>query len=265
MQLIGKKRAGLEKNVHGRNDDMQERLQKILSGAGICSRRAAEKLIDSGAVTINGVTARVGDRADIETDEICLNGKRIGRHEELHTIMLYKPAGVVTTMSDEKNRKTVAQLVKQCPVRVLPVGRLDQYSEGLLLLTNDGAMLDALTHPRYHVDKTYEVTVRGQKENIPRLGKSMEIDSYPIRPAKVKICRSNPDNTHVLHITIHEGRNRQIRKMCAQCGFQVLRLCRVSIGSLKLDKGLRPGHWRELSQEEISMLQKGTDAENKQN
>ncbi|MCD8355430.1 MAG: rRNA pseudouridine synthase [Clostridia bacterium] len=244
---------------------MQERLQKILSGAGVCSRRAAEKLIESGAVTVNGAAARVGDRADIETDEICVNGKPVGGHEELHTIMLYKPAGVVTTMSDEKNRKTVAELVKQCPARVLPVGRLDQYSEGLLLLTNDGALLDALTHPRYHVDKTYEVIVRGQKENIPQLGKSMEIDGYQIRPAQVEICRSNPDNTHVLHITIHEGRNRQIRKMCARCGFKVLRLCRVSIGALKLDKSLRPGRWRELSQEEISMLQKGTTAESKRN
>lgn len=234
---------------------MQERLQKILSGAGICSRRAAEKLIQSGAVTVNGRLAQVGDRADIETDSICVSGKQIGGHEELHTLMLYKPVGVVTTMSDEKKRKTVAELVQQCPVRVLPVGRLDQYSEGLLLMTNDGTLLDALTHPSSHVNKTYEVTVRGPKETIPELGKSMKIDEYVIRPAQVKLCRSNPDQTHVLHITIHEGRNRQIRKMCAQCGFKVLRLCRISIGSLKLDKSLRPGHWRELKQTEISMLQ----------
>ena len=148
---------------------MQERLQKILSGAGICSRRAAEKLIESGAVTVNGRTAQLGDRADVEADVVCVRGKRVGAHEELHTIMLYKPVGVVTTMSDEKKRKTVADLVKQCPVRVLPVGRLDQYSEGLLLLTNDGELLDALTHPRHHVDKTYEVTVRGAAGNIAKL------------------------------------------------------------------------------------------------
>lgn len=239
---------------------MQERLQKILSGAGICARRAAEKLIASGAVTVNGVTAQVGDRADPETDTICVEGRPVGGHEALHTIMLYKPAGVVTTMSDEKNRRTVAELVRQCPARVLPVGRLDQYSEGLLLLTNDGALLDALTHPRYHVDKTYEVTVRGQQERIPELGKSMNIDGYTIRPAQVKVCRSNPDHTHVLHITIHEGRNRQIRKMCAQCGFRVLRLCRIAVGELKLDKELRPGHWRELTQKEIAALWKKSGA-----
>lgn len=239
---------------------MQERLQKILSGAGICSRRAAEKLIASGAVTINGVIAQIGDRADPAVDTISVNGRTVGEHESLHTIMLYKPAGVVTTMSDEKNRKTVAELVQQCPVRVLPVGRLDQYSEGLLLLTNDGALLDALTHPRYHVDKTYEVIVRGQPEHIPELGKSMKIDGYTIRPAQVKVCRSNPNHTHVLHITIHEGRNRQIRKMCAQCGFRVLRLCRIAVGDLKLDKNLRPGRWRELTQEEITALWEKTGA-----
>lgn len=240
---------------------MQERLQKILSGAGICSRRAAEKLIASGAVTVNGIQAQVGDRADLETDIIRVNGKPVGGHETLHTIMLYKPVGVVTTMADEKNRRTVAELVDQCPVRVLPVGRLDQYSEGLLLLTNDGALLDALTHPRYHVDKTYEVTVRGQRDRIPELGKSMNIDGYTIRPAQVTVYRSNSDNTHVLHITIHEGRNRQIRKMCARCGFQVLRLCRISVGELKLDKDLRAGQWRELTPEEISALWKKSGAE----
>ncbi|MDO4174085.1 MAG: pseudouridine synthase [Eubacteriales bacterium] len=241
---------------------MQERLQKILSGAGLCSRRAAEKWIESGIVTVNGKTAQVGDRADIETDIICVNGKPIGGHEELHTLMLYKPVGVVTTMSDEKKRKNVAELVRQCPVRVLPVGRLDQYSEGLLLMTNDGALLDALTHPSSHVDKTYEVTVRGPKEHIPDLGKRMDIDGYTIRPAQVKLCRSDAESTHVLHITIHEGRNRQIRKMCAQCSFRVLRLCRIAIGPLVLDKSLRPGHWRELTPQELSMLREAGNRRN---
>ncbi|MGM9630767.1 pseudouridine synthase [Butyricicoccus sp.] len=237
---------------------MQERLQKILSGAGVCSRRAAEKLMESGAVTVNGVTAKPGDRADAQADDIRVNGKRIGGHEELHTIMLYKPAGVVTTMSDEKNRKTVAQLVQRCPVRVLPVGRLDQYSEGLLLLTNDGALLDALTHPRYHVDKTYEVTVRGQEQNLPKLSEPMDIDGYRIRPAQVRVKARQPYGTFVLHMTIHEGRNRQIRKMCAQCGFKVLRLCRISIGALRLDRSLRPGQWRELSEAELALLCRDT-------
>lgn len=237
---------------------MQERLQKILSGAGVCSRRAAEKLMESGAVTVNGVTAKPGDRADTQVDDICVNGKRIGGHEELHTIMLYKPAGVVTTMSDEKNRRTVAQLVQRCPVRVLPVGRLDQYSEGLLLLTNDGALLDVLTHPRYHVDKTYEVTVRGQEQNLPRLSEPMDIDGYRIRPAQVRVTARQPDGTFVLHMTIHEGRNRQIRKMCAQCGFKVLRLCRIAVGKLRLDRSLRPGQWRELSGGEMAVLRRDT-------
>lgn len=235
---------------------MQERLQKILSGAGVCSRRTAEKLIECGAVTVNGGTAQLGDRADADADVICVNGKRIGVHEELHTIMLYKPVGVVTTMSDEKNRKTVADLVKQCPVRVLPVGRLDQYSEGLLLLTNDGTLLNALTHPSYHVDKTYMVTVRGAAENIARLSQPMEIDGYRIRPAAVTDRKTLPDGTHILYMTIHEGRNRQIRKMCAQCGLTVIRLCRVSVGSLKLDHSLRPGKWRELTAEELSVLRR---------
>ena len=240
---------------------MQERLQKILSGAGVCSRRAAEQLIASGAVTVNGTKAQVGDRADIDTDVICVNGKRIAGHESYHTIVLYKPAGVVTTMSDEKNRKTVAQLVKNCPVRVLPVGRLDQYSEGMLLMTNDGELLAALTHPRNHVDKTYAVTVRGDKTRIRELSKPMVIDGYRIRPAQVQMQSSGEDQVHELHITIHEGRNRQIRKMCAQCGFKVLRLCRIAMGPLKLEKSLRPGHWRELTAEEIAALRRASGLE----
>ena len=233
---------------------MQERLQKILSGAGVCSRRTAEKWIESGAVTVNGVTAKLGDRADAAEDVICVNGKRIGAHEALHTIMLYKPVGVVTTMSDEKKRRTVAELVQACPVRVLPVGRLDQYSEGLLLLTNDGRLLHALTHPRHHVDKRYEVTVRGAAENIAKLSAPMEIDGYRIHPAQVSHQKTNADGTHLLHITIHEGRNRQIRKMCAQCGFKVVRLCRLSIGSVTLDPFLRPGKWRTLTESELRSL-----------
>lgn len=235
---------------------MQERLQKILSGAGVCSRRAAEKLMESGAVTVNGVPAKPGDRADAERDVICVNGRRIGGHEETHTIMLYKPVGVVTTMSDEKNRKTVAELVRGCGVRVLPVGRLDQYSEGMLLMTNDGALLDALTHPRYHVDKTYAVTVRGPERNLRLLSQPMEIDGYAIRPAHVETKAHNPDGTHVLHLTIHEGRNRQIRKMCSRSGLRVLRLCRISVGSLRLDRALRPGQWRELTAEELRALRR---------
>ena len=233
---------------------MQERLQKILSGAGVCSRRAAEKLIASGAVTVNGGQAQVGDRADLDTDTICVNGRRIGGHESYHTIVLYKPAGVVTTMSDEKNRKTVAQLVKNCPVRVLPVGRLDQYSEGLLLLSSDGALIHRLTHPSHEITKRYEVTVRGDASGIPKLSEPMVIEGYRIRPAAVSVLRRLDNGDTVLSIGIHEGRNRQIRRMCARCSLRVIRLKRVAEGRLTLDPSLAPGKWRELTAREMQIL-----------
>ena len=145
---------------------MKQRLQKLLSQAGICSRRASEPLIQSGSVTVNGVTAKLGDSADPDTDEICVNGVPLRRQAETHCLMMNKPAGVVTTMKDERGRKTVAMLVERYPHRVLPVGRLDQWSEGLLLLTDDGALLHDLTHPSRHVDKVYEVTVRGDAARL---------------------------------------------------------------------------------------------------
>lgn len=233
---------------------MQQRLQKILSGAGICSRRAAEKLIERGEVLVNGTVAAVGDQADPDVDEIVVSGEKIGAHERLMTIMLNKPAGVVTTMKDEKQRRTVAQLVKQCPVRVLPVGRLDQYSEGLLLLSNDGTLIHQLTHPKHQIDKRYEVIVRGDKSNLPRLSQPMDIDGYRIRPAQVSLKQTLDNGDMQLSVIIHEGRNRQIRKMCAQCAFRVIRLKRVAEGQLTLDSSLRPGQWRELSREELSLL-----------
>lgn len=233
---------------------MQERLQKILSGAGVCSRRAAETLMEQGRVSVNGIPAKLGDSADPDTDIVCVDGREIGGHAPLLTVMLHKPVNVVTTMSDEKGRKTVAQLVQRCPVRVLPVGRLDQFSEGLLLMTSDGALLDALTHPRHHVDKLYEVTVRGDQNGVLRLSQPMEIDGYPIRPARVVRKGRGAMDSMVLHLTIHEGRNRQIRKMCAKCGLKVLRLRRLAVGPIRLDDTLKPGHWRELRREELEAL-----------
>lgn len=233
---------------------MEQRLQKILSGAGICSRRAAEKLLEQGVVTVNGQIAGLGDRADPERDDIRVRGTQIGSHERTTIIMLHKPAGVVTTMHDEKGRKSVAELVKSCPVRVLPIGRLDQYSEGLLLMSNDGELIYQLTHPKHQIDKRYEVTVRGDKRHIAELSQPMDIEGYRIQPAQVEVLRTQENGDTVLAITIHEGRNRQIRRMCQQCSLRVIRLKRVAEGNLVLDKRLRPGQWRELTPEEITRL-----------
>ena len=233
---------------------MEQRLQKIISGAGICSRRAAEALLQSGKVTVNGKTAALGDKADAEIDDIRIDGKKVGVHEEKITVMLNKPIGYVTTMSDEKGRKTVAQLVENCPVRVLPVGRLDQYSEGLLLLSSDGELIYKLTHPKNEITKRYEVLVRGEQKGINDMSKRMIIDGYMIRPAQVKIIKRVSEGEFLLSVSIHEGRNRQIRKMCAQCGLKVIRLKRVAEGGIILDKTLKAGQWRRLTEKEMKML-----------
>ena len=167
--------------------------------------------------------------------------------------MLYKPRGFVTTMKDERGRKNVSQLVKKCSCRVYPVGRLDVDSEGLLIMTNDGELTHKLTHPSHEITKTYTVTVRGNLENIPSLAEPMDIDGYMIKPATVFILNQK-ENQARLEIRIHEGRNRQIRKMCEKCGFTVHRLKRLSVGNLQLDSSLPVGKWRELTQSEISYL-----------
>lgn len=231
---------------------MQERLQKILSGAGVCSRRAAEKLMESGAVTVNGVTAKPGDRADAQVDDICVNGKRIGGHEELHTIMLYKPAGVVTTMSDEKNRRTVAQLVQRCPVRVLPVGRLDQYSEGLLLLTNDGELLHRLISPKKEVPKIYYARHEGTATlpDIQAFAAGLTLrDGTVCRPARLE-----PLGAGESLITVCEGKYHQVRRMMAARCMTVTYLERRQEGALKLNN-LPRGAVRELTEAEISALE----------
>lgn len=233
---------------------MEDRLQKILSAAGICSRRKAEEYITAGRVTVNGQPASLGDRADPERDVVALDGKEVIRSGQRTVLMLYKPRGVVTTLSDEKGRKNVADLVKDCPVRVWPVGRLDMDSEGLLLLTDDGELTNTLIHPRHEVEKEYLVWVTGfTAEGAERLAQPMTLDGQALRPAQVKVLRKEGERT-VLSVTIHEGKNRQVRRMCAFCGMTVRRLKRIREGKLYLDKTLRPGQWRNLTQEELDTL-----------
>ena len=232
---------------------MTERLQKILSARGVASRRAAEEMIKAGRVRVNGVAAVLGDSADPEKDEILLDGSALPSPQENVYIMLNKPRGFVTTLSDEKGRKNVAQLVADCAVRVYPVGRLDMDSEGLLLLTNDGAFANALMHPKHQVDKTYEVWVVGNHPGVPALlRRPIDLDGYRIKPPQVKLLRQDCDKAKYL-VTIHEGRNRQIRRMCEAAGVQVTRLRRIGEGSLKLGD-LPLGKWRHLTREEAEAL-----------
>lgn len=233
---------------------MEDRLQKILSAAGVCSRRKAEEYITAGRVTVNGAVAALGDRADPARDQIALDGRPVGRTAQRTVLMLYKPRGVVTTLSDERGRKTVAQLVAACPARVWPVGRLDMDSEGLLLLTDDGDLTNRLTHPRHEVEKEYLVWVTGcTPEGLDRLAQPMTLDGQPLHPAGVKTLRREGERT-VLSVVIHEGKNRQVRRMCAACGMTVRRLKRVREGRLNLDRTLRPGQWRPLTAAELDNL-----------
>ena len=233
---------------------MTERLQKILSARGIASRRKAEEMIAAGRVWVNGVIAALGDSADVETDEILLDGKPLPAQQTYIYIMLNKPRGYVTTLSDEKGRPDVSALVADCPARVYPVGRLDMDSEGLLLLTNDGEFANRLMHPKHTVNKVYEVWVKGFHEAAPALlRRPIELDGYRIKSPDVKLVRSEGDRAKFM-ITIHEGRNRQIRRMCQAAGMEVTRLRRIAEASLKL--GTLPlGQWRELTKEELAELQ----------
>lgn len=233
---------------------MKERIQKILSQAGLCSRRTAEQWIEAGRVTVNGNKITLGDRADPRVDRVQVDGKPVGGFEEKQYLMLYKPRGYVSTMKDERGRKTVFELVSGAGARVVPVGRLDYTSEGLLLLTNDGDLTYALTHPRHEVPKHYYVRVRGRLDDIARLSEPMKIDGYEISPAIVEVIEHDEESAQI-RMTIHEGRNRQIRKMCEQCGLEVRRLKRVAIGDLRLDFALKPGEWRPLTPSELTYLQ----------
>ena len=232
---------------------MTERLQKILSARGICSRRKAEELILAGRVYYNGAVAVLGDSADPDVDEILVDGKPLPIPKEYVYIMLNKPRGYVTTLSDEKGRPNAAQLIN-CGTRVYPVGRLDMDSEGLLLFTNDGEFANRLMHPKHEVDKTYRVLVDGfTEENLEKLKQPIELDGYLIRKPDVKLLRTRDRGQAQLLVTIHEGRNRQVRRMCAAAGMNVLRLQRISEGKLKLGT-LELGKWRYLTPEEVTLL-----------
>lgn len=232
---------------------MKERIQKILASRSVASRRAAEELIRDGRVMCNGVVCKLGDVADPETDELLLDGRPIPAKQELIYIMLNKPRGFVTTMSDEKGRKDVSALVKDCPVRVYPVGRLDMDSEGLLLMTNDGEFAHRMMHPSHEVQKTYRVRVKGYSpEKLELVKRPIVLDGYRIKPPVVSLQEWKNDAAQLL-ITIHEGRNRQVRRMCAEAGMQVLRLIRISEGTLTLGN-LEKGKWRTLTEKEIEDL-----------
>jgi 23S rRNA pseudouridine2605 synthase len=228
-----------------------ERLQKVLAQAGLGSRRACEELIADGRVTVNGAVATLGMRADPDVDAIEVDGARIGVREGLVHYLLNKPAGVVTTASDPQGRPTVVGLVPAEP-RVYPVGRLDADTEGLLVLTNDGELAHRLTHPSFGVDKEYLADVTGAPSRgaLRRLREGVELEDGPTAPARVSLV-----GDHTLRITIHEGRNRQVRRMCEAVGHPVRRLVRVRIGPL-VDRRLPPGEWRLLTQAEVRALER---------
>lgn len=232
---------------------MKERLQKILSARGLASRRRAEEWIAAGRICVNGQIAALGDTADPDVDEILLDGKILPSRQEFVYIMLNKPRGYVTTLSDEKGRDNVSQLVADCGVRVYPVGRLDMDSEGLLLLTNDGEFANNMMHPKHEISKIYQVSVRGYHEaSLALLRRPIELDGYRIRPPQLKLLRVEGNRASIL-VTIHEGRNRQVRRMCEAAGMSVLRLRRIAEGSLRLGE-LPVGKWRYLTEEELAGL-----------
>lgn len=231
---------------------MKERIQKILSAHGVASRRASEELILAGRVSVNGAPATLGDKADAEKDRICIDGKPLPGKPKRVCIMLHKPRGYVTTLSDERGRKTAASLI-DCGFRVYPVGRLDYNSEGLLLFTNDGDLADRLMHPKNGIEKIYEVTVSGELEGAEeRLSKPIVLDGYEIQPPKVRLLRKREQKA-TYEIVIREGRNRQIRRMCQVANLKVLRLCRVGEGRLALGD-LPLGKWRYLTEAEETLL-----------
>jgi 23S rRNA pseudouridine2605 synthase len=249
---------------------MPARLQKILSAAGVASRRTAETLITQGRVTVNGVTVtELGSKADPVKDDIRVDGRRIKPVERQRYILLNKPRGYITSRSDPQQRPTVIDLLQERGVRdyIYPVGRLDYDSEGLLLLTSDGDLAARLTHPRHGVAREYEVRVRGipDRHAIDRLERGVVIDGQKTAPAEVRIRRridSSGGSQATLSLVIHEGRNRQVRKMCDSIGHPVVRLRRIRIGPIA-DERLKPGQFRDLSEREVKALKSAATSESR--
>lgn len=235
------------------------RLQKFFTDCDILSRRAAEEEIKNGKVLVNGIRAELGQKIDPETDIVEYKGKVIEcpKKNICKYIMLNKPRGYLSTVTDDRGRATVTELVKDVGARLYPVGRLDMDSEGLLLMTNDGALTYKLTHPKHDIPKIYHVKIEGKvsAEKLRALTSPMEIDGYKILPVNTEIVTAKNEYT-VLRMTLYEGRNRQIRKMCEAEGLTILRLCRVAIGELELGN-LAPGKWRYLTKSQVEYLKKG--------
>ena len=232
------------------------RIQKFFTDCGILSRRAAEEEIKAGRVKINGTVAEVGQKIDPENDRVEYRGRVIeaAQKPRFTYVMLNKPRGYLSTVTDDRGRHCVTELVADTGVRLYPVGRLDMDSEGLLLLTNDGELTNRLTHPKHEIPKIYHVKIQGTvtPEQIKALSKPMDIDGYTILPVKTELI-SVKDGTSTLRMTLFEGRNRQIRKMCETQSLQILRLCRVAIGEVKLGN-LAPGKWRYLTRTQVDYL-----------
>lgn len=240
---------------------MNERLQKVLSQAGVASRRLSEELITQGRVQVNGETVTaLGTKADPDVDEIKVDGRRIQTQKRKRYILLHKPRGYITSRSDPEGRPTVLDLLRGVREYIYPVGRLDYDSEGLLILTNDGELATRLTHPRHEVDKVYEARVRGVPDahTLDRLSRGVTIEGRRTSPAKLRasepIVKESGEQT-IIEITIHEGRQRQVRQMFDSVGHPVVRLKRVRIGPLE-DPDMPPGHWRELMPQEVARLQR---------
>ena len=237
------------------------RLQKYMADCGIASRRKSEEMIADGMVKVNGRIAVIGDKINPASDKVVVKGRKLGSaaKQKRWYIMINKPRGYVTTMNDEMGRKCVAELVKDVPARVYPVGRLDRDSEGLLLMTNDGDFANKVTHPSKHVYKVYRVTVRPgiNEEQLIKMSSGMVIDGRKTAPAEIHVLQRE-EGRCVLEIILREGRNRQIRKMCEQLGLEVPRLKRTAIGRVRLG-GLKSGSWRELTKDEVHRLQAPTN------